>query len=181
MYRYQPPKSSVWGHSLRRMPILRAKDLIRRFFDLCVAEHRFWSATLFPYEADEGIVARYERLAGGRVQGGRIANLTYEQSEACLAELLKDEALFRANEIHLSLLQQFKISKWRVGYSEPLTDSYLGISYEIWPHIETAFQFDSVDQFKQVRRVLSEIGLCVLNERHLKPVRTANNRRVQES
>jgi len=40
------------------------------------------------------------------------------------------------------------------------------------PCISTFFQFETVEQFLSVKQVLEDIGLCKLNEKYLKPVRT---------
>ncbi|HEX8371428.1 MAG TPA: hypothetical protein VF585_01505 [Chthoniobacterales bacterium] len=44
MYRYMPPKSSIWGHSLRKMAPERQQRLFDAFLDRAVAEQRFKSA-----------------------------------------------------------------------------------------------------------------------------------------
>lgn len=52
------------------------------------------------------------------------------------------------------------------------TDSHLVMHYGELPCVSTLFEFETVDQFHYVQRVLAELGLCKLNEKHLKPVRT---------
>jgi hypothetical protein len=179
MYRYRPPKSSVWGHRLRRMPVSRVRALLSAFFEAGVDEYRFHSSNIWTSNASPDIVAHYEQATGKSAEHGRIANLTYEQSESCLAVLLADEEEFRTNDIHLSLWQDFVITKWRHRDSESLTNSILGVQYDIWPHLSTNLQFESVDQFNYVRGVLGDIGLCSLNEKHLKLLR--RGRRVVSS
>jgi hypothetical protein len=47
MYRYMPPKSSVWGHSLRNMKPLREKFLLDKFLETAAAEYSFASGSVF--------------------------------------------------------------------------------------------------------------------------------------
>ena len=45
------------------------------------------------------------------------------------------------------------------------------MNYGRLPCISTFFQFETVEQFQSVKRVLEDIGLCKLNEAHLKPIK----------
>src|SRR5688500_17330734 len=93
MFRYQPPKSSVWGHLLRKMSAERAKARFQEFLATAVAEHKFSSASLRIQDASGLIVPRYERVVGMPAQDGCFfASLTHEQSDRCIDELIKDEA-----------------------------------------------------------------------------------------
>ena len=171
MYRYRPPKSSIWGHGLRRMPAARAHQLIAFFLARAAAQSAFRSASVWTSGADEETVARYEALAGASSNHGHIRGVTYEASEACLAEFIKDEAAFRKNDVRLSIWQTFSISKWRSTKTEALTESELVAMYDTWPHLQTSLTFESMEQFHFVRDALAEVGLCQLSEKHLKPVR----------
>ena len=173
MFRYQPPKSSVWGHLLRKMPADRAKARFQEFLATAVAEHKFSSATLSIQDASGQIVPRYERLIGMPAQNGCFFyRLTLEQSNNCLDELIKDEASAPGSASHFALAQLFEITKWRVDGQEVPTSSSVTIHYGQLPCISTFFQFETVEQFHSIRRLLEDIGLCKLNEKHLKPVRT---------
>jgi hypothetical protein len=39
MYRYSPPKSNIWGHSLEKMQPARERELFAEFIKRAVAEH----------------------------------------------------------------------------------------------------------------------------------------------
>ena len=43
MYRYSPPKSNMWGHSLRKMEPMRQKMLFDAFLKKAVAEYKYSS------------------------------------------------------------------------------------------------------------------------------------------
>jgi len=154
------------------MPADRAKARFQEFLVTAVAEHKFSSATLSIQDASGQVVPRYERLIGMPAQNGCFYRLTLEQSNRCLDELIKDEASAPGAASHFALAQLFEITKWRVDEQEVPTSSSVTIHYGQLPCISTFFQFETVDQFHSVRRVLEDIGLCKLNEKHLKPVRT---------
>ena len=46
MYRYQPPKANIWGHRLRNMPAVLAKQRFAAFLAAAVADYRFVNAHL---------------------------------------------------------------------------------------------------------------------------------------
>lgn len=152
------------------MPVARAHLLVDTFLGKAAAEYAFVSASVWTSGTDEAIVARYEQLAGARAMHGHIWNLDHRASEACIAEFVKDEAVFREKDVHLSIWQTFTVSRWRVGEAETLTESKIIAAYDIRPHLQTSLTFESMEQFEFVRDVLSSIGLCQLSEKHLKLV-----------
>lgn len=169
MLRYQPPKSSVWGHLLRKMPASRAKTLFDQFLATAVAEHAFSSASFAIGDPSGQVVARYERLVGSPSRDGRFDRLTLEQSDRCIDELIKDETSAARANVRFALAQGFEITKWRLNGEAVPTQSSLIIHYGQLPCLSTFFQFETVEQFHGVQRVLADIGLCKLNEKHLKP------------
>src|SRR5258706_11310936 len=46
MYRYSPPKSNIWGHSLRKMEPAQQRVLFEEFLKRAVAEHSFTGGSL---------------------------------------------------------------------------------------------------------------------------------------
>ena len=155
------------------MPAERAKTLFGQFLAAAVAEHKFISARLSIHDSSGQMVPRYERLLGTQSQEGRgrFDALTLDQSERCLDELIRDEASGAGRAGRLLLAQSFEVTKWRVGGQEVPTRSLLSIHYGQLPCLTTFLQFESLEQFLSVQRVLADIGLCKLNEKHLKPVK----------
>jgi hypothetical protein len=150
------------------MPAERVKVRFQAFLDAAVAEYKFGSASLMIQDPS----GQDERLLGMPVQDGcSFAPLTHEQSDRCLDELIKDEAATPAAAVHFALAQLFEITKWRIDGQEVPTSSRVIIHYGQLPCISTHLDFETVEQFHSVRRVLEDIGLCKLNEKHLKPVR----------
>jgi hypothetical protein len=155
------------------MPPDRAKALFQKFRNTAVAEEKFSSASLRIQDDSGEVVRRYERLVGIPTQDGcSFARMTLEQSDRCIDELIKDEASAPGAASRFALTQMFAITKWRIDGQEVPTTSSVIINYGQLPCISTFFQFETVEQFYSVRRVLEEIGLCKLNEKHLKPLKT---------
>jgi hypothetical protein len=155
------------------MPPDRAKALFQKFRNTAVAEEKFSSASLRIQDDSGEVVRRYERLVGIPTQDGcSFARMTLEQSDRCIDELIKDEASAPGAASRFALTQMFEITKWRIDGQEVPTTSSVIINYGQLPCISTFFQFETVEQFYSVRRVLEEIGLCKLNEKHLKPLKT---------
>lgn len=148
----------------------KAHQLVDTFLQQAAAEYTFVSASVWTSNTEEPIVARYEHLAGARAMHGHISTLGHEASEVCIAEFIKDEEAFRDKDVHLSIWQTFTVNRWRAREAEALTQSTITASYDIRPHLQTSLTFESMKQFQFVRDVLSSIGLCQLNEKHLKLV-----------
>jgi hypothetical protein len=160
------------------MPAMRAQARFQEFLATAVAEHKFSSANLMIQDVSGEVVPRYERLVGMPAQNGcSFAQLTHEQSDRCIDELIKDEASAPDAAGHFALAQSFAITKWRVDEQEAPTNSTVIIHYGQLPCISTFFQFELVEHFHSVKRVLEDIGLCKLNEKYLKPVRTKKSGR----
>ena len=77
-----------------------------------------------------------------------------------------------AGRCSFALAQLFEITKWRIDGQEVPTISSVSIHFGQLPCISTFFQFETVEKFYSVRRVLEDIGLCKLNEKYRKPIRT---------
>jgi len=178
MFHYKPPKSSVWGHLLRKMPAERAKTRFGQFLATAVAEYKFTGASLAIDDPSGQIVPRYERLVGTPSRNGRFDALTLEQSDRCIDELIRDEASAAEAASGFILAQSFEVTKWRVDGKEAPTQSSLGIHYGQLPCLMTIFQFETVEQFRSIQRVLADIGLCKLNEKHLKPMTITKAKRT---
>src|SRR5438874_1045161 len=127
MYRYSPPKSNIWGHSLRKMKAARQKALFAEFLKQAVAEYSFNGGNLtFFVESAPGFsaseaqgmwghvtsddVRRFEQLLGANAHGGYFFSLTPQQCEIALDELIQNSALIPGS----MLLQGVAISKWMI-------------------------------------------------------------------
>ncbi|HEY8876707.1 MAG TPA: hypothetical protein VIN03_04025 [Roseateles sp.] len=170
MLRYKPPKSSVWGHRLRRMPIGRVHGLLQQFLETTADGCKWGDGNLWMSNADPDTVSRYEAAVGRATTQGYIQGLGYGECQRCLELLLADEQDFRANEVHLSLWRPIEIGQWKRRTSDLLKPSLLTVQYDVHAHLQTTLFFESPDQFQFVADALRNLGLCALNRRHLKMV-----------
>lgn len=172
MFRYMPPKSSIWGHRLPNMPAKRANELVNQFLATAAGEYKFLSSSLGIIDGTGQIVPRMERLLGTAARGGQFGDLTQQQSAVCLEEIIKEED--QAASIKTSpfmFAHNFEISQWHFAGQFVATTSKISMHYGQLPCISTFLWFDTVEQFRHVKQVLGDLGLCNLNEKHLKPVK----------
>jgi hypothetical protein len=171
MFRYQPPKSSTWGHRLQKLTAARARELFGQFLATAVAEYQFKGGSLIIGEPSGQVLQRYEVLAGAKALNGYLGDLACDQTEKCIDEFIKDEASASFAPDHFVLAQHFEITKWLVQGQEAATRSTLFIYYGLFPCLSTLLQFETVQQFQAIKQVLEDLRLCKLNEKHLKPMR----------
>jgi hypothetical protein len=184
MYRYSPPKSNIWGHSLRKMEPTRQKALFDEFLKKAVAEHSFTGGSLtlytgsapafWPLEAQalwghvtSDDVQRFEQLLGIETREGAFHSLTPQQCEMALNEIIQKSTLIPG----VMLLQGVDVSKWLIDGQPVATQSRLVLYFGWKPCISTFLQFQTLDQFEFVERVLADLQFCKLNEKHLKPIK----------
>jgi hypothetical protein len=182
MYRYSPPKSNTWGHSLKNMKPDKQRTLFAEFLKRAVAEYTWekGSLTFFAGEAPPFLqgkgpwghvtdkdIHRFEHLLGAGAKNGSFPELSPLHGEAALNEIIRDGALLPA----ILLLQHVVISKWRVEGQAIATQSRIMLYYGMKPCISTFLEFQSVEQFQFVKKTLSDLHFCTLNEKHLKPVK----------
>lgn len=187
MYRYSPPKSNVWGHSLRKMEPARQKALFEQFLQKAVADYSITggSLTLFtgtappflPPEA-KGMwghathedVERFEQLLGATASNGTFQTLTAPQCETALAGLVQNSALTQGAMLLLGL----DITSWLIEGRPVKTRSMIHLRYGMDPGISTFLEFDTPAQFEFIRQTLADLNFCKLNEKHLKPGKRGN-------
>jgi len=110
-------------------------------------------------------IERFEQLLSA--PEGSFHSLTAGQCETALAELIQNGALVSGS----MLLQGVDISKWLIEGQPVDTQSRIYLYYGIKPCISTFLQFETAGQFEFIKRVLSDLNFCRLNEKHLKPIK----------
>lgn len=169
MYRYMPPKSNVWGHALRKMPVAREKQLFGEFLKSAAAEHEFSFGSLSILNPSEETVSHFEQLLSTVAANRGFWSLDPQQCEKCLDELIRYDALTPSEAGRFMLTQRVEVSKWRIESAAIPTNSSFLLYYGRRARIATFLQFETIEQFRSVRRVFEELRLCKLNEKHLKP------------
>jgi hypothetical protein len=152
MFYYLPPKSSIWGHSLRRMSAAREKALFEQFLESGVAESKFVSAS---------------------AQRNGFQMLTEQQCEQHLQSIIADGQAGRGEGNSILLVKHIAVSKWRIDGQQVATCSHFRLHYGQLPCISTFLIFDTMEHFRYIAALLQKIGLCKLNEKHLKRLKAA--------
>jgi hypothetical protein len=166
MFYYRPPKSSIWGHKLRKMPAARERALFRQFLDAAVGEFKNDSGNFSVFDPTRELIKKFEALFGMPALGDGFFNLNGEQCELVVDEVIKTAAAGGAGRF--MLLQSFEISKWRIDGNDVPTNSRMGLYYGKLPCVSTFLHFNSQEEFHYVKRVLEDLNFCKLNEKHLK-------------
>ena len=186
MYRYSPPKSSIWGHSLRKMEPAKQRALFDEFLKKAVAAYSFTGGSLrllvgaapgfLPVEMQgtwghvtSEDVRRIEQLLGATALEGAFYSLTPQQCDAALDEINRNRGMIPG----IMLTQGVTISQWLIHGRPTATQSMINLFYGMKPCISTFLQFETVEQFEFIRQVLEELHFCKLSEKHLKPMKRA--------
>lgn len=171
---YSPPKSSVWGHSLRKMKPDIQRDRVNAFLSSCTAGHAFATGALFFQPASfpppdlSDFEEHFKKLLGlGDPQPG-FSNLTEEQFELCFQELLRRPSLYEPGRQGATVTALYTISAWKVGGRPINTSSSLGVYYGGRPWIVPRFHFETDEIFEYLRTSLENVGLCKMNPKHIK-------------
>jgi hypothetical protein len=170
MYRYQPPKGNIWGHRLRNMPAVLAKQRFAAFLAAAVADHRFVNAHLVIPSPDLSLVARFERRIGTSAHNNTF-ELNDAQCDACIDEVIQLEATTPGSAKTVVLAQFIEVSAWRIGGSSVPTCSRFTMYYGALACLSTSLQFDHIDQFREIASALADAKICKLNENRLKWVK----------
>jgi hypothetical protein len=149
------------------MPAKRAKALFTEFFATAISDYKFSTASFGITDGNVETVQRFESLLSAIAGNGHFAGLTQEQFDLCLNEIVREEALASGRTSSFILLQAFEISKWRIHGQLPCISTFL--------------QFETVEQFQEIKRVPKNLHFCKLNEKHLKPVRTKAKKPTSQS
>ena len=177
VYRYHPPKSSIWGHRLRGMPAGRAHALLRRFLELAVARHALGPAQLVVLGTEPSLDASLVEALGTPLVAGGSHQLSPEGAARAVEVIARWEAGHPGRPAPVHLTQSFAIEAWRIDGREVTTKSLLTMHYGALPCLSTFLEFGSVEEFERVRAVFADLGICKLNPKHLKPPRARRGSR----
>jgi len=169
MFYYRPPKSSIWGHRLGKMPAERAKALFNQFLAIAVAEYKYSYGSMSIHDSTGQMQSRYERLIGKPLTLDRRSDmLTQEQCEKCVDEFIMDQNA--GGPTPFLLHYSIDITQWRLHGQPAPTQSSLSIYYGPFPCLSTSLRFETREQFEYIKQVFADIRLCKLNEKHLREV-----------
>lgn len=178
MYKYAPPKSSVWGHSLQKMKPGKQKTLVDEFINKSVSEFQFNNSSVIYQRTldtvfDDDLANKSTKIFEDLISASSsdvvdLSNLTEEHFKLCLKELQSNSSHFISGKSGIILKYGMKISKWLIDNKEVPTESIFIVSYGAKPWVTTFFTFSEIDHFHFVKKSLDELGICKLNQKHLK-------------
>lgn len=182
MYRYTPPKSNIWGHSLRNMEPDRQRSLFQQFLKIAVADYQFknGSLTIFagsppPFlqgqepwgHAKESDVQAFEALLGASSRTGVFDALEPGQCDLALEEIISNPVVRPG----VLLSQVVEVRAWLIDGRRSATESLISLYYGMKPCLSTFLQFGTMEEFQFVKKVFSDLQFCTLNEKRLKPLK----------
>jgi hypothetical protein len=190
MLNYHPPKSQVWGHRVGRLSTLELFDRSAQFVReqmIILAEPNTqftvdWTAVRSP-EISESVESIRKVLSARPIPGiasnkyrKRLQSLSWNvNTDEMRAAVLwletiagqHDEAEFSAR---LSSTLTFHWSS--VPGDEPAKcGGMFGVYLPRPGTLTTMFSFVSLEHFQAIKQYLSQIGLVVLSDKHLRPAR----------
>ena len=171
VYRYQPPKSSIWGHRLRRMPAGRAQERLERFLELAVARYTLGPGQLVVHGEEPSLDALLAESVEMSTLGSGSYQLTSEGAARAVAALARWEGEHPGRPAPVHLVRSYVIEAWRIDGRPVATKSMLTMHYGALPCLSTFLEFGSVEEFERIGAVFAEVGLCKLNPKHLKAPR----------
>jgi hypothetical protein len=175
MYFYQPPKSSIWGHRLGRLTGKQVLGRVERFLAKATGAHEFSNGVLSAADVsspDAGLALELLAIAGKNPY-----QLDSATTLACVTKLIDWEEANHRRPQFVSVLQSCVIREWKTPSGREATESLINIHYGgMLPCISTFLRFGSIESFEAIQKVLSDVGLCKLNPKYLKPVRRAKQK-----
>ena len=171
---YSPPKSSVWGHSLRKMKPSVQRERLEAFLTTSVSAYSYATGSIYfqpttfsPSESAEFDRHFTELLGLPEPQLG-FSNLTEAQFELCFQQLLNSPSLYESGKRGATVTASYAISAWSIEGSSVETSSLLGVNYGGKPWLIPRFSFETIEMFEYLRERLEAAGLCKLNPKHIK-------------
>lgn len=172
--RYQPPKSNIWGHSLRKMKPSIERALSGEFEEAAVARLSFSASSLWISRkaADrivpQDLISRFEAAVQKESKEG-FFHLSEVEFERAFAVLVTCESALSDIDATIALSRIVRIQEWRIAGVPVPTSSSVHWDFGSSPGISTFLSFGDRAEFDYVREVLERLKICRLNEKHLKP------------
>lgn len=170
---YSPPKSSCWGHSLRKMKPDIQKERFDKFFAKAIKDYTFQSGSIFYQPAfGESLTSptfdnHFMKLL--KIKDTKLFyHLTEEQLNLCFNELLKNPPLFISGKTGVTVSSFFLIKTWNINGKDVPTKSHMHIYYGAQPLVSPGFSFDSMTEFDYFNQIFQDLKICELNPKYIK-------------
>jgi hypothetical protein len=178
VYRYQPPKSNIWGHGLRNMAAAVARERFANFLAAAADKFEFSDASIMVAATAPELVSRLEHLLGAPARNNYI-RLNADQCDACIDEVIRLEQASSKEAGVITLMQAFKISHWRICTLGGVTASRMHMYYGRSACLSTLLEFESIEQFHAIAQMLQDMRICRLSQKHLKVIKRPSLKQTQ--
>lgn len=183
MIRYMPPKSSIWGHSMRRKTVAEFHRCVEEFIAEAVHEFKSYSNIMFfdlPADAPDTVRgfedALRSVLAPASVPTGTTYRMVDTEFDSCLDLFRRYEKVTRAKGMGVRIVppiltRYYDISSWKFAEDARWTSDLcqLNEGYGYMQVLGTSLAFSSVDEYQWVKDIVKRVFGLALNDKHARP------------
>ena len=170
--RYTPPKSSVWGHFLRKVLPSKLYKKTPKFLNELINE----SEVIYFFNVHEGFEnckAKYWLDKANKILKRPVPEYEdYELSESEFKEILnmliENEKELKDTDSQILLSERYEISKLSINKEIIDTNSTIEITYGNEPHIQTNLIFRNLNDYKYIEKHFEKHKICKLNPKNIK-------------
>ena len=172
MLRYMPPKSSIWGHSMRRKLPQEFRNCVATFLDEAVHKRTTQSCSVWTTRDDLVDSLRAEtQISANRDQLRSLHKISEAEFETCLDWVIEHRNKIPAFDGpgFIDLRRQYLMS-WKCAADEqPPMTSQLGEIYGTKQLLGTHLQFRNVSEYRQIKAIVERIFGFEMNDKHVRP------------
>lgn len=179
--RYSPPKSSIWGHATKSIPIVKFRAGMKDFVAQAVRRARPPRCSVSASDggltdsAASDFLRKFTAATGVKFDRQRgPTDVSEKKFEECLDWLVAEEASFsqlnRDKAFLLFLDRFYRVQEWNCEPIGPLKLAcMLRDSYGSRQGIGTHFAFKDVAEYRWVKELIRQTIGIELNDKHVKP------------
>ena len=167
-----PSKSSIWGHSLRKISPSKLFKKTPSFIDELIID----SDVIYDFSIDEGFDNCKRKFwrdqavitLNSKSKFGIKKPLSKDDFHKILAMLIENESELKNTDTEISLSERYEITKWNINNRETKTYSTIEFTYGTSPHVLTQLQFETMDDYNFISAHFTKHKICTLNTKHIK-------------
>jgi hypothetical protein len=176
---YRPPKSSIWGHSLRKMkPSVQLektnelKNILsyeceQELFDIVFYDDSRYKKKVAEIDFNN-VCEMFKSYIDCQIfTPGTNYKMNELQFQLALEKLKSFEAMFSKITTDIVLSHRLNIKGWHINNTYVKTNAEITHVYGTSPHIGTEILFNNRNEFYYLKNLLGTLGLCELNEKYL--------------